>query len=665
MRPAEQIIDILLEELLSDESPPDVRAAILDRSRQDHAPRASRVIRGGRRRRTASRIGPRWKTAATVAAAVALVAGAAWFYGRDRIPEQVRSEKRPSPRSTRQSAAPKATRHAPDAQAPLPDVDVPFASQAHDTTSARSAPTGSLDPVRPVIEPWDDARIVAAIEENLADEWKGQGIEPSPAADDSIWCRRLYVRLIGRIPQVSELQAFLRWPADRRRAMLIERLTASDDYRSEWTEHWALFWTNLSIGRRGGLNGGRADREGMLAYWRSAVAENRPWNVVVEEVLSAEGTSRPDSSDFNGAVNFWLVHSTPNAVRMTSQAARLFWGQRIDCLRCHDDPRGHGKQEDYWKLNPLFRLVRAEHAGEGVFRLRSQMPSSIREGVYFERPDGRLALAIPRFPDGRDAMQAMQSDPRAARRELARQWSRSPQVARAVVNRLWNHCFGFGFTRTADDMGPGAGVHHARLLQLLAEQFAAHRYDVRRLTRWLVSSAAFGRSSRQIEGNMRDVPERGTTPFFSRYYSRPLAPEAVYQSLALALQPRAIDQEDLIDGRRQWIGRLTRSQDNDEGGELSLFDGGVQQSLQMMNGPLIRRVTSAAEAGFLQQLSQSSLPDRQKVEHLFLTAMARQPSGKELKAALALIDRQRDRPAAALEDIWWALLNSNEFLLDH
>jgi hypothetical protein len=84
-----------------------------------------------------------------------------------------------------------------------------------------------------------------------------------------------------------------------------------------------------------------------------------------------------------------------------------------------------------------------------------------------------------------------------------------------------------------------------------------------------------------------------------------------------------------------------------------------------MNGDLMRRVTRTSEGGLLQRVADSGMSPAQQVEHLFQAAVARPPTPRELEAAQRLLARPGVAPRDALQDIWWALLNSNEFILDH
>jgi hypothetical protein len=253
------------------------------------------------------------------------------------------------------------------------------------------------------------------------------------------------------------------------------------------------------------------------------------------------------------------------------------------------------------------------------------------------------------------------------RQELARLVITSPQLSTAIVNRLWSHYFGYGFTRPVDDIGPMNQPSHPELLGKLSEQFAAHEYDLRKLMKWIVLSDAFGRSSRITPNNLADAPDNGNTPLFSHYYTRQLQAEEVYNSLLIAadLRKKASSQKDLETARVDWLAQFNRPMGTDDSEEETHFNGTVRQSLIMMNGDLMRRAVSSGDGSFLKSLQQSNLKVEEKVEHLFLAALSRQPSKRELEATRQIIAQNASNPAAALEDIWWSLLNSNEFILDH
>jgi hypothetical protein len=235
------------------------------------------------------------------------------------------------------------------------------------------------------------------------------------------------------------------------------------------------------------------------------------------------------------------------------------------------------------------------------------------------------------------------------------------------VNRIWSHYFGFGFTRPVDDIGPNNPPSHPELLEKVSEQFAAHNYDVRKVMKWLVLSDAFGRSSRITPNNIVDAPEAGSAPLFSHYYTRQMQAEEVYNSLLIAgdLRKKSANQRELETARVDWLAQFNRPMGTDDSEEESHFNGAMRQSLIMMNGDLMRRAVSSDDGSLLKHLQESKLKPEEKVEHLFLAALSRQPTKRELDAVKQLTAQHKGDSTAALEDIWWALLNSNEFILDH
>jgi len=285
--------------------------------------------------------------------------------------------------------------------------------------------------------------------------------------------------------------------------------------------------------------------------------------------------------------------------------------------------------------------------------------------IYFDDPSGSMRVAYPRFPGGKPLSHNGQVDQFDRRTELAKLVQQSDDLSRAMVNRVWAHFLGFGFTRPIDDMGHHNPPTHPELLDHLAEQFTAHSYNMKDLFRWITLSDAFSLSSRLSDTNTNDTPELGQPPQFSRYYTRPMQPEEVYQSLlVVAGQDRSKSSPGEIEqARRDWLSQFARKLGTDEGDESNLFAGNIHQSLVIMNGPLMERATDANTRSVLARVLESKMETTEKVEHLFLTAVARKPTKRELKLVQQMMEKTS--PNQMLQDIWWALLNSNEFILDH
>jgi hypothetical protein len=164
----------------------------------------------------------------------------------------------------------------------------------------------------------------------------------------------------------------------------------------------------------------------------------------------------------------------------------------------------------------------------------------------------------------------------------------------------------------------------------------------------------------------KDLPEAGETPLFSRYYARPMQAEEVYNALVQAARIRqgTSGRAEIEKARVDWLAQFNRNMRTDDGQEESRFSG-PGQALALMNGDLMRRAVSSQDAGLLKSLATSPMSFEKKVEHLFLTALSRPPTRRELAEAAKILAAGQNQETTALEDIWWALLNSNEFIIDH
>ncbi|HWB12660.1 MAG TPA: DUF1549 domain-containing protein [Pirellulales bacterium] len=562
------------------------------------------------------------------------------------------------------------------------EIDASTAGDALAASSVSSALSASAT---------TDAEIVGFVNASLKTGWKEAGVRPSPAATESEWCRRVYLDLIGRIPTVEELEAFLVDSAPisaapnsgtrTKRQKLVDRLLEDDRYVEVYARFWTTIWTNLLIGRTGGMEpNSPVNREGLEQYLRRSFLANKPYNQLVYELISAKGSNRPGEDDYNGAVNFLLAHLQERATPATAKTSQIFLGMQVQCTQCHNHPFNDWKQNRFWEMNSFFRQVREERLTEGnqVKLVRLTDADFAGEGgdpreaeVYYELRNGIMQVAYPTFVDGTAIDPSGLVSQVDRRRELARFVARSDNMKLAIVNRLWAHFLGYGFTKPIDDLGPHSSASHPELFARLADEFGGHGYDLKRLIRWIVLSDAYLLSSRfgPKLGNQADDPTMGTPPLFSHFYVRQMSAEQLYESLLVATgahrtQGNYEEQQRLKD---QWLEQFAIAFGTDENDEATTFDGTIAQTLVMMNGELTRKATSGESGSFLEQVSKGAQSNERAkaLNELYLAALARRPSRTEVQVANDLLAVQSGNAVTALEDIWWALLNSNEFILQH
>lgn len=544
-------------------------------------------------------------------------------------------------------------------------------SDAERSSSERPTKKASLSPQ------------VTTINEQLDALWKSHQLNPSAPASDSEYCRRLFLDVLGRIPTVEELQDYVSDRKPDRKTRLVQRLLHDEAYTIDYARHWSSIWTNLLIGRQAADddNDDLVDRTGMEKFLRDAFADNLPYDRLVHDLVSAEGTNRPGSPQFNGAVNFLAAKLNDRATQATAQTARLFLGMQVQCTQCHNHPFNEAKQNQFWQLNAFFRqtttlrrfapgtddvqyveLTDQDFGGED----NPRDPENAR--IYYELRNGKLEAAFPVFIDGTSIETSGFIQDVKRRGELAALISNSPYLSRAIVNRLWAHFLGYGFTRPIDDMGPHNRPVMPELLEYLSEQLEQNSYDLKQLMSWIVLSDAYELSSATTKGNRSDDPALGQPPAFTHFYVRQMTAEQLYQSLLVATEADKThgSQQQQQDAQREWLKQFTIAFGTDEGDETTTFDGTITQTLMMFNGELMERATSGEEGSFLNRIARD---DRQKpaakVQQLYLAALARKATQQEQRMYLDLLAYHKEDELKALQDLWWALLNSNQFILNY
>lgn len=494
------------------------------------------------------------------------------------------------------------------------------------------------------LDRWDRSQFIDRL---AADKWQQLNLLPSPAADDATFHRRAALDLIGRLPTPAEAQRFLTDNDPNKRTRLIDTLLA----RPEYADYWALKWADL-------LRVNREDLGSKGAYqyhrWlRQALAENRPYDQFVRELLTAQG-----SNEQNGALHFYKAFPQPND--LTIAVSQVFLGVRLECARCHHHPYENWAQEDFYGLAAFFPRVKTKK-GTGA------------ELIYYYSDKGNVLhprtgeVVNPQVLLGEPLEIDAEVDPRG---ELVT-WMTQPDnpfFARAIVNRLWAQLTGRGLVEPIDDMRATNPATNGPLLDALVEDFVQHQYDIKHLLRTIATSQVYGLSSQPNATNARD------TQNYSRAYRKRLAAEVLLDAVC-----DATDVEESLEGIPPGT-RAVQAYDNrlpsrflDTFGRPlrktvcdceRVSDTTLSQVLHLMNAPLVSdKITSPT--GRAARLAASDLEAPAIIDELYLAAYGRLPDDAEQQAAAAAFAAPDATRRTATEDILWALINSAEFVLNH
>ncbi|MDY3552764.1 DUF1549 and DUF1553 domain-containing protein [Gemmata sp. JC717] len=488
--------------------------------------------------------------------------------------------------------------------------------------------------------PRDPAALAAVIDARLAAEWKKAGVAPAPAVDDATFLRRASLDLLGRVPAAAEVRAFLADAAPDKRAKLVARLTAAGGH----TRHMATFWRRTWVPQADTPEFARL-ADDFEAWVGARLQEGAPYDRVVRELLTL-----PEARTARGPVSpvgfFAASESKPE--NLAASATRAFLGVNLDCAQCHDHPFARWTRDQFWQTAAFFAPPTTDKAGKSV-------PPELTI------PNTKRALS-PELLDGSAVKwpAALAAD---TGRALLAGWltaKDNPYFARNAVNRLWAHLYGTALVEPLDDLsGDGGNTgYHADLLKELATAFADGGFDLKYLTRALVLTKAYQLSAVVAEDQPSDPR------LFARMPVRGLTGEQLYDSLRTAAglpTERADTDRGLgLEARKRFAARFHVERP-------VTAERSVTQALAMMNGRLTNDLADPAKNPTLGGVVGAPFLDTKgKVETLFLAALGRAPTAKELRTMTDHIEgafeADRDR---ALGDVFWALVNSTEFNTNH
>ncbi|HEY8503987.1 MAG TPA: DUF1549 and DUF1553 domain-containing protein [Gemmataceae bacterium] len=496
------------------------------------------------------------------------------------------------------------------------------------------------------------------IDRRLEAVWKERGIVPAEPVGDAEFLRRVYLDTVGRIPRVGEARAFLADPDPGKRAKWVKRLLESAGYanhfsavtRDEWfpgtTDDFRVQFAAIQVEN----------------WLRDRFRENTPYDEMVRDLLLApvndpgQERFRFDASRAQAAAFFQANENKPEEV--ASAAARLFLGVKLECAQCHDHPFAPYTREQFWEFAAFFGDVQP-----GLPRPRPGRQEDFERLRETRIPNTNPPRTVTaRYFDGTEPDWKPDQLPREALVEwLVR--AENPYFARNAANRVWEHFFGVGIIDPVDEPGEKNPPSHPELLDDLAGAFVESGYDLKFLAEAIVRSRAYQLSSRQTHSSQA-APQT-----FARMAVKGMTPEQFFDSLAAATgfkeppgESRSARPFQVNTPRGQFLNRFTTTERPTEA------QTSILQALMLMNGPFVADQTSLEKSETLAAVLDmpfATTPDR--IEALFLAALGRTPTPEEAGRFAAYVESggPAKDPNKALGDVFWALLNSTEFMVNH
>ncbi len=471
---------------------------------------------------------------------------------------------------------------------------------------------------------------------------------PSQLCSDEVFVRRLYLDITGLLPTVEETASFLADKSSDKRANLIDQLLE----KKEFTELWVMKFAEL-LQIQTDDNQGMSYKATLLYFnWlKDRIANNVPMDKIVKELLTSKG-----GTFTNPATNYYQVER--DNLKITENVAQVFMGMRLQCAQCHNHPFDRWTQDEYYSFASFFSQVG---------RKRGADP---RENIIYNRQSGEINHPVHKKPMppkflGDDTPEISKN---ADRREVLAEWLASPQnpfFARNLANLVWSHFFGQGIIEPVDDVRVSNPPSNPELLDQLSVKFTEYNYDFKKLVRDVCNSRIYQLSTKTNPSNESD------TRNFARSKLRRLRAEVMLDVISqttetknkfqgLPLGAKAIQ---IADGRvsNYFLTTFGRAKRETVCSCEVVMEPSLSQALHLLNGETTNKRIKQGKV-ISKGLKEGKKPI-EIINDLYLRCYSRTP--REPEKANLLASLNMNDPQQGLEDIFWALLNSKEFIFNH
>ncbi len=493
---------------------------------------------------------------------------------------------------------------------------------------------------------WNELPENNYIDTLMHDKFKKLRIIPSEVCTDEEFIRRVTLDVTGRLPTVDEYNAFLADADPKKRDKLVDELLT----RKEFVELWVMKWAELLTIR----TTNQISYKSMLLYYtwlQERIANNVPMNVMVQELLGSNG-----GTFANAATNYY--QNETNTLKVAENVAQVFMGMRIQCAQCHNHPFDRWTMDDYYSFAAFFSQIG---------RKRGEDP---REIIVFNsgsgdvrHPVGNRVMA-PKFLGGETPDVAGKD-----RRQIMANWLASdenPFFAQNLSNIIWAHFFGKGIIQEVDDVRISNPPVNKELLDAMAKNLTEYNYDFKKLVRDICTSRTYQLSTKTNETNEKD------TTNFSHATLRRMRAEVLLDSITQVTTtsnkfpglPNGARAVQIANGNTSTYFLTTFGRAKREtvcSCEVKM-EPNLSQALHMLNGDTVN--SKIAQGGLVSTRLGEQVPHEKIIEEIYIRCLTRKPTEKELTNLMELV-AQEENKQQALEDVFWALLNSREFVFNH
>lgn len=486
------------------------------------------------------------------------------------------------------------------------------------------------------------------VDELVYEKLRQMQLRPADLCSDAEFLRRVHLDIVGILPSLHEVREFLADGRDDKRPRLIDALLRRD----EFAKFWALKWGDLLK-----LTGGRVGSEGVHKYHRwveRAVRDDMPYDEFARQLITASGSTLA-----NPPANFY--RTATDMEECVETVSQIFLGARLQCAKCHNHPFERWTQENYYGLGTFFQSIRRRQT-----RRPGEMFVWLAEGGQVPHPLTGQPVA-PWLPAAEPSDIGERRDPRT----VLADWLTSPDnpyFARVGANRVWSQLFARGIIDPIDDFRDSNPPTNPPLLAALAEDFRHSGYSTRHLLRTILNSRTYQASYRT------DASNRDDTLYFSHQRPRLLKAEQLLDAvnhvtglpqtfgpLPPGTKATQLPAPDLVPV--DFLKTFGQPDRNTVCACERVGDSNLAMALELFTGPLIHGRLQNPENRFRRALAAGATADA-VLDELYLAALCRPPTDDERAAAAAHL-RQREDIAAGMEDICWALFNTDEFLFQH